>query len=161
MKIDNATLDAKLAAFRRQCREAGLRLTPQRQEVYRELAQASDHPSAEMIHKRVIRRLPTMTLDTVYRTLGTLEEIGLAERVTVMRNTARFDGNTETHHHFICKNCGVIVDVHSDRLDQLGIARDLPSGFQLHSWQVELRGLCPNCARQKTKPADDSWHAGD
>ncbi|MFO7975297.1 MAG: Fur family transcriptional regulator [Candidatus Hydrogenedentota bacterium] len=161
MKIDNACLDAKVAAFRKRCRDAGLRLTPQRQEVYRELVQASDHPSAEMVHKRVTRRLPTMTLDTVYRTLGTLEEIGLAERVSVVRNTARFDGNMEPHHHFICRDCGEIVDVHSDRLDQLGIERDLPKGFQLHSWQVELRGLCPKCARQKAKPTDNFSQAGD
>jgi len=98
-----------------------------------------------MLHKRVVRRLPAMTLDTVYRTLGTLEEIGLAERLGIVGNSARFEANMTPHHHFVCKRCGNILDVYSGRIDQTGIEQDLPNGCQLHSSQVELRGLCPKC----------------
>ncbi len=146
MKIDKAGLDAKMAAFRALCGETGLRVTHQRQEVYRELARAADHPSAEMLHKRVTRRIPTMTLDTVYRTLGTLEEIGLVERMGVIGNSARFEANLTAHHHFVCKGCGHILDVYSERLDRAGLEQELPKGARLHSARVELRGLCQTCA---------------
>ena len=147
MKIDTATIDAKLAAFRARCSETGLRITPQRQEVYREMVHACDHPSAEMLHKRIVRRMPTVTLDTVYRTLGTLEAMGFVERVGAVGNSARFEANLAPHHHFVCKHCGDILDVFPGHFEPSGFARDLPKGCQLHSARVDMRGFCPKCAR--------------
>ena len=147
MKVSQEILENRMALFRDLCSEIGLRVTPQRQEVYRELARATDHPSAEMLHKRVTKRLPTMTLDTVYRTLGTLEKVGLVERVSIVASSARYEANTDIHHHFVCRKCGYILDIYSDRLNHIGLERDLPKGFQMHSSQVQLRGICPKCAK--------------
>ena len=67
-------LQKKMSAFEQACRAAGLKLTHQRLEIYRELAMSSDHPSAESLYKRLKKKLPTISQDTIYRTLSTLEE---------------------------------------------------------------------------------------
>lgn len=145
MKPDDAMVERRMAVFEDVCRRTKLRATPQRLEVFRELARSSDHPSAEAVHKRVRERLPTITLDTVYRTLATLEKSGLVVRVSVVGSSARFEANTEHHHHFVCRECGFILDVYSERLDRVMSDSELPKGYHIDWAQVELRGTCPKC----------------
>lgn len=140
-------IETRLAALRARCSECGLRFTPQRREIYREMARACDHPSAETLHKRIARRMPAMTLDTVYRTLGTFEALGFIERVGAVGNSARFEANLAPHHHFVCKRCGMILDVPPGRFDPAEFTRDLPDGSLLHSARIDMRGICSQCAR--------------
>ena len=67
------------------------------------------HPTAEAIHRLVRRRLPRVSLGTVYRNLRLLVAEGLVKEVSGPH--ARFDGNTSDHHHFTCLVCGRIADV--------------------------------------------------
>jgi Fur family peroxide stress response transcriptional regulator len=145
MKVDKNSYDQRMLAFHRVCAEKAFRVTPQRLEIYRELARAGDHPSAEALHKRVVRRLPTVTLDTVYRTLAKLEEIGLVDRVSVVGSFMRFEANDAHHHHFVCRRCGVIHDVFLKKMDHAKFENDLPAGCVADWVQVELRGTCPKC----------------
>ena len=78
--------DSALDKFKAISLEKGLRLTHQRLEILRELVGAKDHPSAEMVFGRVRRRLPTISLDTVYRTLSTFDELGIIMRVPVIKS---------------------------------------------------------------------------
>jgi Fur family peroxide stress response transcriptional regulator len=94
------------------CRELGLKLTHQRLEVFRELASTDDHPSADTIYKRVRARVPTISLDTVYRTLWTLEDHALIARVHAFDDRARFDANLTPHQHLICTRCKSVRDFH-------------------------------------------------
>ena len=146
MKVEKQTYQNRMNLFQRVCGERGFRVTPQRLETYSELARSVDHPSAETIHKRVRKRLPMVTLDTVYRTLGKLEELGLAIQVSVVASTMRFEANTDHHHHFVCRKCGAILDLSSPKLDRLRFAHVLPEGYKADWAQVELRGLCPKCS---------------
>lgn len=151
MGARNDPSEPRVRAFVAVCQQQGLRVTPQRLAVFRELARAHDHPSAETLHRRIRKRLPTVTLDTVYRTLGTLERAGLVVRVSVVGNSQRFEANLARHHHFVCRRCNAIVDVYSPALDQLPIDRGLPEGFVVDSVQVELRGTCSRCATQRNR----------
>jgi Fur family transcriptional regulator, peroxide stress response regulator len=146
MKTEQEKLDRQLEHFRTRCAETGLRVTPQRLEVYRELLRAADHPSVDMLHRRVRRRLPTITPDTIYRTLNTLEKAGLAVRVSAVGNSARFEAGLVRHHHFVCRACGGIYDVYSKRLDRIHAGKDLPAEYRVDTVQVEFRGICPSCA---------------
>lgn len=137
-----------MAAFHKMCRLKGFRLTPQRLEVFSALARTSEHPSAESIHRRVVKRMPTITLDTVYRTLGTLEKEGLVVRVSVVGSTQRFEANVENHHHFVCRKCNSIIDIHSERLSHLIVEREIPAGFSVDWAQIELRGTCAKCQKK-------------
>ncbi|MBC8317138.1 MAG: transcriptional repressor, partial [Desulfobulbaceae bacterium] len=67
--IDSKSVQGKLRDFEKACRKANLKITHQRLEIFRELAKALDHPSAESLYKRLQKKLPTLSLDTVYRTL--------------------------------------------------------------------------------------------
>lgn len=138
-----------MALFHNSCLRNGFRLTPQRLEVFSELARAHDHPSAETIHRRVRKRLPTITLDTVYRTLATLEKAGLVLRASVVGGVQRFEANLARHHHFVCIECGQVTDVYSSRLNRVKLDNDLPRGYAVESIQIEVRGTCPQCAHGK------------
>lgn len=138
-----------MAAFEEALSEAGLRMTHQRLEIFAELAKAKDHPSAEMVFERVRERMPTVSLDTVYRTLTTFEELGLVLRLQVFADQARFDAVTEPHHHLVCDSCKAIVDFNWSVFE----GADLPA--QAEEWgsiarkQVVLRGLCRTCLKQR------------
>ena len=109
----------RMARFEEVCHDAGVRLTHQRLEIFREVAQAGDHPDAEMVYNRVRERMPTVSLDTVYRTLWLLNDHGLITTLGQSRERTRFDANLSRHHHFVCLQCGLTQDFYSKELDNL------------------------------------------
>lgn len=131
-------------------REHGLRLTHQRLEILRVLAADSSHPSVEQIYDRVVKRVPTISLDTVYRTITSFEKYGAVKRVEVLDDKSRFDTNPQHHHHLICKRCKRIEDFHWPAFDRLDVPDKLNAWGMVDSKQVEIRGLCSDC-RGKTK----------
>ena len=84
--MDIESIHDKRAALENACREAGLRLTHQRLEIYSELELACDHPTAEIIHQRIRKKMPTISLDTVYRTLATFARHGLINKVETVES---------------------------------------------------------------------------
>jgi Fur family peroxide stress response transcriptional regulator len=98
-------------------RESGLRLTHQRLEVAREVARSDEHPDVQTIYRGVRERIPTISLDTVYRTVAALAELGLIIRVGATPGPVRYDANVARHHHFMCTRCSLIRDVYSASLD--------------------------------------------
>ena len=104
-----------------------------------------EHPDAETIYGRVRQRIPAISLDTVYRTLRMLEDMGIIARVGSMRYSTRFDANTDQHHHFVCRECGMIGDFSSDVLDRFPVPREVAEMGNVDSVYVELRGRCGKC----------------
>ena len=135
----------RVARFERVCRDAGVRLTHQRLDIFREVAQTSDHPDAEMVYKRVRERMPTVSLDTVYRTLSTLQEYGLIARVEALDDRGRFDANLEQHHHFICTECKRVHDIKWPSLDRIKPPGEAKRLGKVHRICAELRGICRSC----------------
>ena len=128
------------------CNGAGLKATSQRFEIYSELLNRHDHPSAADIHRTLCERIPPLTLDTVYRTLNTLESIGAVRRVEAYDDKARFDGNLAPHHHFVCTSCKTIIDFTWESLDLLEIPQKIQEVGQVRSRSMTLRGLCRSCS---------------
>ncbi|MFP7753113.1 Fur family transcriptional regulator [Thermodesulfobacteriota bacterium B35] len=143
-------IEAKLAAFEQACRDAGLKLTHQRLEIYRELTCSTDHPSAETLYKRLQRQMPTLSLDTVYRTLATFEDRDLIARVETVESQARFEVQLERHHHFICDRCHAIFDFVWEKFDE-GCARptSLDKLGRVNSRNVIVRGVCRSCLKDE------------
>lgn len=123
-----------------------MKLTHQRLEIFRELATASNHPDAESVYKTVRERMPTISRDTVYRTLATLETAGLIRKVEPLVQSARYDPNMQQHHHFICTKCGRISDFYSTALNDLPIPKSVHELGIIASAHVEVRGTCSTCA---------------
>lgn len=139
------TLKPQLTAFEDACRKASLRLTPQRLEIFRELAKAKDHPSAETLHQRLLKGMPTLSLDTVYRTLGTFASHGLVNKIETVESQARFEVAQLLHHHLICRKCKEIIDFQWQFIDDAALPEELKAWGQIERKNVVAYGTCNTC----------------
>jgi Fur family transcriptional regulator, peroxide stress response regulator len=135
----------KLGMFRQVCRDKGLKVTPQRTAVYRALVETDQHPSAESVFQRVREVFPNISLDTVNRTLLTLNEVGLALAVEGSGDAKRFDGDTGHHQHFKCIRCKRIIDFHYEPFDEISVPESLVGKFTVLRTTVYVEGLCDKC----------------
>jgi len=149
--VSKAEVERRIQAFVQTCRRQGMKVTHQRMEIVRELAASAEHPDAETVYQAVCGRVPSISRDTVYRTLATLEVEGLIRKVSPLVESARYDANTERHHHFICTVCGLVRDFYSEDLDDLPIPPAVKTFGEIESAQVEVRGICSACAQRKGK----------
>lgn len=130
-----------------------LKITPQRLEVLRALEKVPPHPSAECIYHAVKKRCPSVSLATVYKTLDTLVEIGEIQVALVSDGKTRYDTRTDTHHHFLCTQCGYVEDVNIT-LDCLQncLSHEMQAAHQIQRSEVIFRGHCHQCATQNQGP---------
>jgi len=149
-------LKKMLERFEAVIRGAGVKLTPQRIAIYREVARTADHPDIETVFRNVRRRLPSVSLDTIYRTLGLFAELGLVTTVRPQGYRVRFDANTSPHHHFVCTGCGRTRDFLAPDLNALPIPESARALGRVDSAHVEVRGLCPACATGPGSPKGKS-----
>ena len=133
---------------------AGIKLTHQRLEIFREVAGSGEHPDAETIYRGVRERVPSVSLDTVYRTLWLLLDLGLITTLGA-RDRVRFDGNMKPHHHFVCSKCGLTRDFYSDEFDHLQIPEAVHSFGSVQKAQVEVKGVCNRCSQDKEALRED------
>lgn len=145
METMTGTTTEREREFAGALRADGLRMTHQRLEVIRELASATHHPDADALFRAVRERVPTISLDTVYRTLSTLAARGLIERIEAPGG-ARFDPDVSMHHHFICVRCGRILDLGIDDVGAVTVPDGLPEVAEVTSLRLELKGVCAACA---------------
>jgi Fur family transcriptional regulator, peroxide stress response regulator len=125
----------------------GVKLTHQRMVIFQEVIESKEHPNAELVYKTVQKKLPMISLDTVYRTLWKLQDLGLI-RVLGVRDRVRFDGNMRQHHHFVCCECGLLRDFCSNEYDGLAIPKVVQSMGNGETVQVEVRGICNKCSKK-------------
>ena len=141
-------VEKRLARFKSAAKKAGVKLTHQRLEIVRAVASSLDHPSAEAVHRAVQATTPTVSLDTVYRTLWLLTDLGLLTTLGPRQGGVRFDANMDDHHHYVCIRCGLVRDFESDDLDALKVAETVRHLGRVVSAHVEVRGVCDRCAKQ-------------
>jgi Fur family transcriptional regulator, peroxide stress response regulator len=125
---------------------AGIRLTQQRRAILRQVAAARNHPDAETLYREVRETAPNVSLDTVYRTLWLLRDLGLIDAIGAQWDRARFDPNTAPHHHFVCLQCGNILDFYGEYVDEARLPAALRVLGDAQSIHVEVRGICARCA---------------
>jgi Fe2+ or Zn2+ uptake regulation protein len=125
-------------------REQGLRVTPQRQAIFRILHGSKRHPTAEWVHEAARVDMPTISLKTVYQTLNDLAAMGELQQLHLGRGSARFDPTDTPHHHLVCESCGAVVDLHADFTD-LQVPDGLGHGFLVSSTEIVFRGRCAEC----------------
>jgi Fur family peroxide stress response transcriptional regulator len=135
--------------FRAVVKQAGVKLTHQRLEILRQLAGSDDHPDADTLFRAVQRRVPTVSLDTVYRTLWMLRDLGLVTTLGSQRDAVRFDANLDRHHHYVCVRCGLVRDFESEELNDLRVPVAVSRLGTVVDAQVEVRGLCLACGPKR------------
>ena len=136
----------RMDCFKAALRRNGIKLTHQRMIIFQEVAESDAHPHAESVHKEVRRKLPMISLDTVYRTLWMLQDLGLIH-ILGGRDRVRFDGNMKPHHHFICDACGLMRDFYSNEFDRLKIPKKLRILAAERRCTLRLKEYAPSVRR--------------
>jgi Fur family peroxide stress response transcriptional regulator len=155
MAIPESEVERRVLSFSQALRRSGLRLTHQRLEVAREVARSEAHPDTETVYQSVRTRVPTISLDTVYRTLAALEALGLIARVDATAGPTRYDANLDRHHHFVCGRCGLIRDVYHPPFDALRAPEPADELGRVESVRVQLRGVCKTCEQSEKKKENE------
>jgi Fur family peroxide stress response transcriptional regulator len=149
-KVDRLTVGRRLDRLKSATTAAGVKLTHQRLEIFREVASSLEHPDADTVFRAVRKRVPTVSIDTVYRTLWMLNDLGLITTLGPRRESVRFDANLNHHHHYVCVRCGLARDFESAELDALGVPDAVKALGHVVETNVEVRGVCSRCARADT-----------
>lgn len=137
-----------VAELRERCRLAGLSLTHQRLVIYQELMKMGDHPAPEEVYEQVRKKIPSLSLATVYNNIKTFVEHGLLRELSVHHGSLRLENNLTPHHHLVCTNCKAIEDLDEKDFEPIRLKKSLPKGFVVHRFSVEVLGLCKTCLRQ-------------
>jgi Fe2+ or Zn2+ uptake regulation protein len=128
-------------------REQGLRVTPQRQAIFRLLHGNDGHPTVESLYDAARSQMPTISLKTVYQTVHDLEAMGQVSLLDLGTGSVRVDPNVEhAHHHLICTECGKVRDLPVD-FRGLRVPVRLRDGFTVSAVEVNFRGRCEDCER--------------
>lgn len=139
--------DSVLDRFCRKSKDIGLKITPQRTAIFQELIKAKDHPAADDVYQRIVKRIPNISFDTVNRTLLTFAKIGMIKVVEGYGQAKRYDPDPGLHHHFRCIRCGRIIDFHNKDYDDIAVPAEIDERFTVTSKKVVLEGLCGRCGK--------------
>jgi len=123
-------------------------MTRQRKVILEELRKVTTHPSADEIYEMVRKRLPRISLGTVYRNLEILSQLGEIQKLELGGTLKRFDGNPKDHYHVRCLECFRINDVPFDRFVNIEKKLGGVTDYKILGHRLELIGLCPDCADQ-------------
>ena len=126
-------------------REHGFRVTSQRLLVEEVLRKLGRHATAEELLDNVRRRLPGISLPTVYSALEVLEEAGLVRRIAAGRGPALYDAGPVDHHHLVCRRCRAVEDLEVETGLEPLLRSARERGFGAEAAEVVVHGLCRDC----------------
>ncbi len=138
-------VEAKLQALVTVCRAQGLALTVQRRVILENLAGRTDHPTADQIYSAIKDRLPGISRTTVYRVLEAFVDLGIIQRISNPGATARFDAETERHHHIFCLQCQKVSDLNSPSLNSIPLPSRDETAFHISDYSITFTGTCLDC----------------
>jgi Fe2+ or Zn2+ uptake regulation protein len=121
------------------------RMTHQRRVILDEVRKVKTHPRADEVYERVRKRLPRISLGTVYRNLDILSGRGLIQKIAPLTNPMRFDGETKNHYHVRCIHCGRVEDASVGPMEDLEDAVSELSDYRILGHRLEFVGCCPQC----------------
>lgn len=144
-------IDPSTTSLDRRELPTGVRMTPQRIAILREMRDAGGHMTAGEIFERVREKNPTMAYGTVYRTLHLLAEHGVILEFPFGDQATRFDGRTDRHDHVHCTVCGQLVDVDVPSALLARQVAEEQTGFSIDGHQTIFSGICPACQSDQRK----------
>ena len=131
-----------------------LRMTRQRRVILEELRKVKTHPSADEIYEIVRKRLPRISLGTVYRNLEKLSESGDIQKLEPGCSLKRFDGDPTDHCHIRCVRCDRIADAPMAPDLEIDLARVNSTDFEIIGHRLEFLGVCPICSAKSSRDAN-------
>ena len=151
MNVARAEVARRLERFKAAFKQAGVKLTHQRLEIFREVAAQPRAPRrGDGLPGGPGEDADSLARHRLYRTLSLLSDLGLVRPLGPRRESVRFDANLARHHHYVCLRCGLTRDLASSALDGIRIPGTVKDLGSVVAMQVEVRGLCASCARART-----------
>ncbi len=132
-------------SFREICQENGIAVTHQRQVLYEVMKSMHGHPSPEEVYAKVKKKVPAISLATVYKNIHLFVESGVFREVSMHHGSVRVEMNGEAHHHMVCSKCKAITDIGEDELGLVAKRNKLPGGFLVERYAVDVIGVCAKC----------------
>jgi Fur family transcriptional regulator, peroxide stress response regulator len=134
--------------FAAKCRAAGVKVTPQREAIYRELLYSKDHPSAETLYHKVKKVVPSLSKDTLSRTLRIFTRIGAAFVVEGTWDAKRYDKAIGDHQHFRCMKCKKIIDFCYQPYENIQGTPVIDGVHVIIRKTVYVEGICERCGKE-------------
>lgn len=134
-------------SFRELCQENGIAVTHQRQVIYEAMKTMHGHPSPEEVFARVKKKVPAISLATVYKNIHLFLKSGVFRQLSLHHGSLRVEMNEEAHHHMVCSKCKAITDIGERELGLVSKSHNLPGGFLVERYAVDVIGICAKCQR--------------
>jgi Fur family peroxide stress response transcriptional regulator len=135
--------------FRALCRQHSLAATHQRRVIYETVMSLHGHPSPELIYEGVRKKIPTISLATVYKNVRTFLDSGMLREVSFHHGSLRVEPNEHEHHHLVCVRCKQITDLDAESFGPVRVKERLPRGFQMTRITIDVLGVCAACAAKE------------
>jgi Fur family peroxide stress response transcriptional regulator len=149
--MTDTVTNGTMTQFIDRCRQNGLKVTPQRIAIYRVLRESADHPSADAVYRKMAAASPSISFDTVNRTLLTFAGIGIIDTVESYAATRRFDTDTSQHHHMHCLECGLITDFCDPGIDAVTVPVEVARHFTVLGKRMVVSGICRSCSEKASR----------
>jgi Fur family zinc uptake transcriptional regulator/Fur family ferric uptake transcriptional regulator len=132
-------------------KRGGYKITPQRQEIIKCFGSGGKHYSAEEVHRKISRRFPNISLDTVYRNLNILKQLGIISALNFTDGKSRYElaGEDRHHHHLVCLKCGGSQEVEFCPLNFLDSTLLREKDFTVERHSFEIYGYCSRCVKAR------------
>ena len=124
-----------------------LKYSRQRESIKNFLMSRYDHPTAETVYQNLREQFPNISLGTVYRNLALLTELGEIQTISTGAGPDRFDGNAMPHYHFICRQCGAVVDLKMQSLQHINLLAQHEFSGEIEDHSVFFYGRCEECVK--------------
>jgi Fur family transcriptional regulator, peroxide stress response regulator len=139
----------KASPFRQLCADRGLTATHQRQVLYEVMQTMPGHPSPEEVYARLKKRIPAISLATVYKNIHLFVERGVLREVSMHHGSLRVELNRHDHHHMVCSHCKAITDIEEKDFGVFPLLQQLPGGFKVERYAIDVIGICAACQQEK------------
>lgn len=130
---------------------ANAKFSRQREAIREYLASTKCHPTADMVYNHVQTIYPNISLGTVYRNLNQLVDQGDALKLSLMDGMDHFDYDTSEHYHFVCKECGCVLDLEMESINHVNTIAGSSFGGKIEGNITYFYGICPSCTEKIKK----------
>lgn len=128
--------------------EKTIKYSRQREAIVNFLKGRKDHPTADFIYRHIREDYPNISLGTVYRNLALLEELGMVAKISCNDGNEHYDPNVEPHYHFICRDCGSVLDIEVSNLDFINTLAEKDFEGKIYGHNAYFYGICKDCLKK-------------
>jgi len=130
-------------------RRNGYKATPQRIAICRYAIHRRDHPSAKKIYEEVRKQYPSVSLATIYNTIGVLKRLHMLQELPIVNGDTRFDPNMEAHINLVCLQCGSVRDFDGRVIEDMVTRVARTARFDVRGQSITVYGVCQDCDSKK------------